>query len=78
MKTYSVLTDVVGGLLHDVRLEQVVGQHEGTCLHRVQQQRGRVELLAGGQTPPGQLGPRLQQVVHRLHHGLGQRGKRSG
>ena len=64
------LTDVLGRLLDGVGLQQVVGQHKGPSLHRVQQQRGRVQLLAGGQLLPSGLGARLQQVVHRVHHRL--------
>lgn len=64
------LTDVVGVLPDDVCLQQVVSQHEGTVLHRVQQLGGRALLLARVQVPPRVQGLRLQEVVHRLHHGL--------
>lgn len=66
----AVLTDVVGVLLHDVRLQQVIRQHEGPLLHCVQQHGGGPQLLACAQLPPRSLGLRLQQVVDRRHHGL--------
>lgn len=66
-----VLTDVVSVLLHDVCLQQVIGQDEGPLLHRVQQHGGGPQLLARAQLPPRSLGLRLQQIVDRLHHGLG-------
>ena len=69
-----LLTDVVGGLVDGVGLEEVVGEHEGPSLHCVQQHGGRTQLFTGGQFPPRRLGTRLQQVVHRLHHGLGREG----
>lgn len=66
-----LLTDVVSVLLHNVRLEQVVSQDEGALLHRVQQHGSGPQLLACAQLPPRRLGLRLQQIVDRLHHGLG-------
>lgn len=66
----STLTDVVGVLLHDVRLQQVVSQDEGALLHRVQQRGGGPQLLTRAQLLPRRLGLRLQQVVDRRHHGL--------
>lgn len=66
----AVLTDVVGVLLHDVRLQQVIRQHEGPLLHGVQQHGGGPQLLACAQLPPRSLGLWLQQVVDRRHHGL--------
>lgn len=66
-----ILTDVVGVLLHDVRLEQVVGEDEGALLDRVQQHGGCPQLLARAQLPPSCLRLRLEQIVDRLHHGLG-------
>lgn len=66
----EALTDVVGVLLHDVGLEQVVGEDEGPLFHRVQQHGGGPQLLACAQLPPCRLGLWLQQIVDRLHHGL--------
>lgn len=76
----AALTDVVGVLLHDVSLQQVVGQHEGALLHRVQQGGGRPQLLGRAQLLPRCLRLRLQQVVDRRHHGLrsGQQRVRGG
>lgn len=54
-----ILTDVVGVLLHDVRLEQVISQDEGPLLDRVQQHGGGPQLLACAQLPPSRLGLRL-------------------
>lgn len=68
----QLLTDVVGVLLHDVRLQQVVSQHEGPLLHGVQQHGGGPQLLSSAQLPPRCLRLRLQQVVDRLHHRLGE------
>lgn len=68
------LTDVVSVLPDDVCLQQVVSQHKGTVLHRVQQLGGRTLLLARVQVPPRVQSLRLQEVVHRLHHGLQGRG----
>lgn len=66
----EALTDVVGVLLHDVSLQQVVRQHEGALLHRVQQRGGGPQLLSRAQLLPCRLRLRLQQVVDRCHHGL--------
>lgn len=54
-----ILTDVVGVLLHDVRLEQVISQDKGSLLDRVQQHGGGPQLLACAQLPPSRLGLRL-------------------
>lgn len=69
-----LLTDVVSALPDNVCLQQVVSQHEGTVLHRVQQLGGCTLLLARVQVPPRVQSLRLQEVVHRLHHGLQGRG----
>lgn len=74
----NVLTDVVGGLLHGVGLKEVVSQHKSSRLHGVEELRGRVQLLAGGELPPRRLGSWLQQIIHRLHHRLGQQWKHRG
>lgn len=68
------LTDVVSVLPDDVCLQQVVSQHKGTVLHHVEQLGGRALLLACVQVPPRVQSLRLQEVVHRLHHGLQGRG----
>ena len=77
-KKTAVLTDVVSGLLHSVSLEEVVSQHKRPGLHGVEEQSGRVQLLAGGQLPPRRLGSWLQQIIHSLHHSLGQHQKHRG
>lgn len=35
LSIYGLLTDIVGVFPDDVRLQQVIGQHEGTVLHGV-------------------------------------------
>lgn len=74
----DVLTDVVSSLLNSVSLEEVVSQHKRPGLHGVEEQSGRVQLLAGGQLPPRRLGSWLQQIIHSLHHSLGQHQKHRG
>lgn len=64
------LTDVLGRDLDDGGLDQVLRQHEGPLLQRVQQHGGRVTLFRGVHVLPGLQSFRPQEVVHRVHDRL--------
>lgn len=65
------LTDVFGGDFDDGRFHEVVGEDEGAFLQRVQQHGGGVRLLRAVHVLPGFQGLWPQEVVHRVHDGLG-------
>lgn len=74
----NVLTDVVISLLHSVSLQEVVSQHKSPGLHGVEEQGSRMKLLTGGQFSPRFLSFWMQQIIHGLHHGLGQQQRHRG